>query len=440
MSNFDDCPDFLCHPGTEIKDIATFGSLSLCTLLASLYVMYKLYRIRDLVVDQTMLWLTFIFLSICSVHSILAVPFCEDNHHSEHNEWLYTMLFISARGSYIFHWVAMVSIYFVRLKLSFESTTDELQLSKYHKGIFIAGMLVVISLFGFAISKLIVHSLPINHNLVVPALGVFVMVTATYSQILVILFVRRLHHVNILCRSDPQLIAIMVRQSILIVFSMMSSTLVIGATIAWRFLGDKIHVKGLTFAVNAAVYIDVLVDVISISLGLSVFDPVYYFLCGAVDRCIKSCCSRVTLSRRSTIEVQLTELVASNLLSLRQNKEDSNAKVAYDVNGGHKSAEPDKNPDIDPNVNLNIDPNVNVDGNPNANPNINSNDNANVNPDANSDINPDINPDTNPDPDHQKEESFGMNLALEYDIAHQMGIKLEDLIIIRRGDLTAIIF
>ena len=60
-----------------------------------------------------------------------------------------------------------------------------------------------------------------------------------------------------------------------------------------------------------------LFDVLCISLGLNLFDRVYYLLCGPLDRCLKSCGARDAIKREQRKKLEM-ELAICAVLSNQQ--------------------------------------------------------------------------------------------------------------------------
>ena len=131
------------------------------------------------------------------------------------------------------------------------------------------------------------------------------LIMSIYSQTLMFMFVRRLRVITKLSETDSQSISIIVRQSILVIVSLMSSTLVICAYfVGERYVKDRDQADWYTLTGTIILSLDIFIDVVCVTLGLSLYAPVYYHLCAAPDQCIKSRCTR-TDSRQGTSAMEI---------------------------------------------------------------------------------------------------------------------------------------
>ena len=267
-----------------------------------------------------MISLTVIFYSICVVSSICGVPYeISICYPAVMGGVLVRKIIIGLHHfAYVSHWIAMLTLFFFRLKMSLESTA--FQLGKYHQYIFMAVICVIIGLFGIAEFGIMTQSLPLSAIGVIGA--VMVLVMAIYAQILIILLVRGLYIVNTHSQVDQQLVSIMVRQIILVTVSFLSSTFFVVVCILSGFgvIQDS-QVGWWQLAASSAISLDILVDVFCISLGLKICDRVYYLLCGPLDRCVKSWSPRDVIKRGRRKKLEL-ELAVSAALSIQQNAGD----------------------------------------------------------------------------------------------------------------------
>ena len=287
-----------------VVSLAIISPPSICAACSSLYAAFKLMQVRSSFPDKQMICLLVVFYAMSLINSISGLShqlLCYLDVVGA--IWIDTTLMFIYYWSYILHWIVMLCIYFLRLKMTFDDTTMLLKLPKYHQHIFLVFITSILLLFAINVWGSVTETIPLK--VLGAARGGMMLMMTVYSQILVFMFVRRLNILSILSQSDPELVSIMVRQSILVIFSLMSSTLVISTTICRHFFNYEVHDKWQVLATYSAKSVDVLVDNICISLGLSVFKPIYAVLCGVMDRCCKACCARATRSTRKTLEMQL---------------------------------------------------------------------------------------------------------------------------------------
>jgi len=304
--DMDDIHDRECHPESMLIYFAIVGTITLCLFLASLYGMYKLCRTHSSDQSKKIVSVTFAFYVICGLIGICIVPYemslC---YHAEMGgidiAQLLNGVFIC---SYVSHWLVMLAIFYIRTSISFQSTA--IQLPRFHLLIFIAVACVVIGLL--VTTQYVFDTHLCSVAMIGASASVMVLVMAIYSGVLLVLFVRRLHIVDkhsLPC--DHDFMSIMVRQCILLVVTLLSSGGVITATFAGTDLihhGE--HSEWWQLAATCAIPTDTLVDAMCVSLGFSSFDSSYYFLCGALDRCIKGCCARSNgRNIQKAMEIQL---------------------------------------------------------------------------------------------------------------------------------------
>ena len=304
----------LCPLSTLPVIIGILGATSFGAIGISLYGACKLCRAGKLPEGKTIIWMTVIFYVTCILNSICNMPYQISLCYSAGLRFQQILRFPRHFG-YLSHWISMCGIFFVRLKQSFHSTST--QLPKCHQHVFLAVMSVILLLFYvFEIDIYTSATSTMDTTVIMENVTAFIMtlILTIYSQSLILLFVRGLRLIIKLSQTDSQSISIMVRQIILVIVSLMSSTLVICAYfVGAHYVKDRDQADWYTLTGTIILSLDVFIDVICVSLGLSFYDPVYYHLCAAPDRCIKSRCTR-TGSRRGASAMEI-ELVACSTFS-----------------------------------------------------------------------------------------------------------------------------
>lgn len=273
-----------------------------------------------------MIWVTITFYITCALCSVCHVPYeiaiCYPQAMG--GSWVSTSIRALDHFTYGSHWVAMLSIYFLRLKMCSDGTAFPLH--KWHQHLFLAAMALIVMLSVLIVVALVLQPVPLIISCL--AAAVLIGILAVYSQVLIYMFVRRLYIINTMSRIDDQLVSIMVQQSILVVVCFISSTLIITGVI---FSGLTFYYgpreEWIALALSNALPIDLLVDIVCVSLGLPIFKPIYQFLCGALDRRLKKCCIGTALRKTNDLndkamELQISSNVACSIQSEQQNAGD----------------------------------------------------------------------------------------------------------------------
>lgn len=291
------------------------GLVSVCALCVScggIYRLCRIYNSHDVHHGSEFIWMTLAFYSMSTLSSVCSLSYEISICHREVLERFKVPEIMGALQifAYVSHWISMLGIFFFRLKMSFENSV--LELRRIHQHVFTVVICVIIIMFAITELGFITHLLSVTALCVTSAAMVFTM--GMYSQILMFLFVRGLYIINTVSQRDQQLVSIVVRQSILVVVSFVSSTFVI---IAYVFHGHEVN-RGVdaewwAMAAGIAVPVDVLVDVICVSLGLTLFDRAYELLCSQLDRCTKSCCEKAGNKFKRISKLRMSKSVSTDV-------------------------------------------------------------------------------------------------------------------------------
>ena len=292
-----------CYPHTITISATTNGIISLCSLTTSVFVLYKVYKARR---NAIIFRLSSIFYSMCILHSICNAPYLMSNCYTDEmgGLWTQTILRFLRYFGYIYHWVSMLAVFFFRLKITFHGTI--LELTNRHQRTFFMVCCFITILFVINYGGMITGKLSIR--LISASTAILVLFTTIYSQYLAFYFVRTLWTLSTSGTPDSNLIALITKQTGLAIFCVATSTLVVISFILFSRVVDDTDesvVGWFTFAARTSQSLDVLVDVICVSLGFSLFDDAYSSLCGAADFCLKSVCSRRAEKGSRKTEMQL---------------------------------------------------------------------------------------------------------------------------------------
>jgi len=291
-----------CYPETILPSLIINGSVSLCVLTVCIFVLCKICRPQKKYSEQEVKFRTldralYLFYGICVVHSICNAPYLLSNCFTVEmgGVWAATALRLIRYGAYIYHWATLLSVFFFRINISFKSTV--LELNKCHHRAFVVLLCGITLLFAFNVTALVSGAVAMSRLTSLTA--ILVLSLTAYSQFLAFVFVRKLFILHTLSDPDRFLLDAITRHSIIANVSFLSSTAVVIAAI---FLGsDRFAESSIAWrllAGRSSQSLDVLTDVLCVTLGLNSFDRHYRIFCGAADSKCRSCCASIA-DRRS---------------------------------------------------------------------------------------------------------------------------------------------
>jgi len=209
--------------------------------------------------------------------------------------------------SYIYHWIALLAILFLRLRVVFNGTW--LELRECHKTVSIGISVSVMLLYLFSYVSMAWDLIPFRANMLL--VSFIVLVFLAYSLVLALTFVTKLLYLNKakqMQRDDQALLSTMTRYTILSMISIIGSVLVILISL---IIGVGGSFDPLLHLLSIGLTLDILLDALCVSLSLTFFDKIYETAChGLHDRC-NDLCQELTDRSRQKTEKKITRLTLS---------------------------------------------------------------------------------------------------------------------------------
>ena len=148
------------------------------------------------------------FYCLCAVDALCRVPDIIVNcYPSEFGFWWRQILQFLYFTCYIYHWIALLAILFLRLKVVFHGSPFEVNPCYIFVSVFIAVFITVVYAINYV--AMIIDLYP--YSFVVMFAGIITFILLIYSQILAFSFVRKLYRLNTMATRDDYLIATMTR-------------------------------------------------------------------------------------------------------------------------------------------------------------------------------------------------------------------------------------
>jgi len=218
----------------------------------------------------------------------------------------HTLLFIYLT-SYISHWIALLAILFLRLRVVFNGTW--LEVRECHKTVSICISVSVMLLYLFSYVSMATELIPFRANMLL--VSFIVLVFLAYSLVLALTFVIKLLYLNKVKKMQPNdqgLLSTMTRYTILSMISIIGSVLVILISLV---IGVGGSFDPLLHFLSTGLSLDILLDALCISLSLTFFDKLYEKACHRLHERCSTLCQELSERSKQETEKKITGLTLS---------------------------------------------------------------------------------------------------------------------------------
>jgi len=295
-----------------ITIISINGVISALTMLVSVASMMSLARYRRKTkydskekIPVELYYAQMCFFLLCAADGLCRVPDIVINCYEFGFWWRQAFQFVYFT-CYIYHWIALLAILFLRLKVVFHGSKYQVNPCYYRVSIFIAVFISVLYATNYV--AMLTQLWP--YSFVVMLAGIITFILLIYSQVLAFVFVRKLYRLNSMATRDDYLIAAMTRYTILGSVTIIGSVVVIFSAIALSLMPRYTPLLHLTAVTGQSM--DILIDSVCIALSLNFYSQYYSSMCSCFDRRIRKCCDLCAVKTTNKMERQLAAFSNDN--------------------------------------------------------------------------------------------------------------------------------
>jgi len=311
------------YPATSLAMFTVCGTASLLTAVVSVVTPIRLkQQFHDSSKEEkwgqpkSLYCAQLMFYAFCLIEALTLTPSLVGNcYGSLMPQWLHSLFFWLSLTSYYAHWIALLTVLFLRLRTVFDVHGGGCRVSPTFTRVSLGIMVSASVLYCMVVAGSVVATWKpgiIPLSVVFLSAALMILILLSYSLVLAFTFVRRLFNLNRLRKSDQdEFVQIMTRMTIIAIVSVTASVVVSVTLIVAGSYGAN-YTPWSYLILITALSADVLVDVICIALPLASYDKHYQCLCSRCDAQCKVCCARLAKASRGKAESELVAAVSAN--------------------------------------------------------------------------------------------------------------------------------